>query len=180
MVPRSVLLLLCCLGAQTAAYKAVCADRSNCTAALQRALDTGSAGAGIVTVPFTPDNTDPWQVSPLFLRRSNFKLVIEPGVVIEAMEGSFKGTNDCLLTAEMVSNVSVVSTGATLKMRRPYLPPGKNVGRGGGKAPASAGAFLCGVPPLQQQLPMRVHVCAGGWAGACGVLTFKYTRYCVA
>lgn len=108
-------LLLFCLPMAAPApsvYIASCPDRSNCTAALQHALDYGSADT--IIIPYATDQP-PYQTAPLFIRRNNFNLIVEAGVVIEAMVGSFKGTDDCLLTAEMVSNVSVNAAGATLK-----------------------------------------------------------------
>ena len=60
---------------------------------------------------------------PLFIRRSNLTLVLQPGATLQAKAGGFVGTNDCLLTIDPSENVLIRAHGATLKMQRPYLPP---------------------------------------------------------
>ena len=95
-----------------------CHDPADCTADVQRALDDSTLAE--VTLPATGS---PWPVTPLFLRRSNVVLNIEAGATLEAKKGSFLGTNDCLFTILGAANVSIRAAGATLRMRRPYLPP---------------------------------------------------------
>ncbi|MFP4502619.1 MAG: right-handed parallel beta-helix repeat-containing protein [Candidatus Hydrogenedentota bacterium] len=81
------------------------------TALLQAAIDSG---AETVRIPFM---SVPWIVTGLELR-SNQTIVLEPGVVILAKEGAFKGKSDCLVNARLVENVRIVGTGATLRMRK--------------------------------------------------------------
>jgi poly(3-hydroxybutyrate) depolymerase len=98
-----------------------CPDTADCTEAVQRALDHPVAAH--VMIPATDEST-PWQVEPLFIRRSNLTLSLAPGAVLQAKKGSFRGTSDSLLTIEFASNVTILGTGATLKMRKlEYLPP---------------------------------------------------------
>ena len=74
-------------------------------------------------IPAT-DESAPWQVEPVFIRRSNLTLSLAPGAVLQAKKCSFRGTSDSLLTLEFASNVTILGTGATLKMRKlEYLPP---------------------------------------------------------
>lgn len=111
-----LLLAVLTIVADGTVFTAQCDTRANCTAVLQQALNRGGGVVDTVIVPYN-NNSEPYQTAPLFIQRNNFKLVLEPGVVLEAMAGSFKGTNDCLITAEMVANVSVVAAGAVLRMR---------------------------------------------------------------
>lgn len=76
------------------------------------------------------DNGGPWAVGPLYIYRSNIKLTLQPGVVLYAKAGEFNMTGDCLLRIKSdmghghVQNVTIVATGATLRMRKmEYLPP---------------------------------------------------------
>jgi hypothetical protein len=96
----------------------VCHDPTDCTVDIQRAFDDATLTR--VTLPSTGA---PWPVAPLFIRRSHVVVHIEKGATLEAKAGSFVGTNDCLLTVRGASNVSILAAGATLRMRRPYLPP---------------------------------------------------------
>ena len=104
-----------------------CPDpETDCTAALQAALTDTSLDHVVV-----PATGYPWSVRPLFIYRSDLRLTLRPGAELLARAGEFKGTGDSLLTIESdrgghghVSNVTVVATGATLRMRQmDYLPP---------------------------------------------------------
>ena len=95
-----------------------CADPTDCTAVLQAALDDTTISS--ITIPSTGA---PWQVQPLFIRRSNLLVRFETGAVLEAKAGSFEGTNDCLIEIVSAENVTLLLQGAALRMRRPYLPP---------------------------------------------------------
>jgi hypothetical protein len=94
---------------------------ASATEAIQSAIDCGAA---TVTVPYTGE---PWIVEPIRLR-SDLRLVLEPGVVIEAQAGAFLDPHDSLFAAKNVLNVTIVGYGATLRMRKddytspPYEP----------------------------------------------------------
>ena len=65
-----------------------------------------------------PKMSSPWITEPLFLR-SDLELVLEPGAVIEAIKGGFKGKNDCLLTGKAKQNIIIRgSKGSVLRMRK--------------------------------------------------------------
>jgi hypothetical protein len=81
------------------------------TAVLQAALDSD---ASTVIIDKIPGN---WSTRPLFLRRSNVRVIFEPGVMVRAT-GSGYGTNDCLLTVADQSNVTISGYGATLAMNK--------------------------------------------------------------
>jgi hypothetical protein len=87
---------------------------------IQAAIDNTSIDD--ITIPSAA--AAPWQVTPLFIRtRSNIVITLEPGAVLEAKQGSFIGTNDCLLDIVNSTNITIRARDATLRMRRPYLPP---------------------------------------------------------
>lgn len=86
-------------------------DASDATGAIQSAIDSGAATVII------PEIGGPWIVRPLALR-SGLRLVLEPGVVLEAKEGEFRGLYDNLLSGSDVSNVIIEGYGATLRMRK--------------------------------------------------------------
>ena len=81
------------------------------TAALQAAIDSG---ARTVVVPFLGS---PWIVRPIKLR-GNLEIILEPGVLILAKKGEFKGRGDSLFTATGASDLSLRGYGATLRMRK--------------------------------------------------------------
>ena len=88
---------------------------TDATAPLQAALDSGAS----TVVIDAPQGRAVWPVRPLQLRRSNLRVVVEAGVVVEAVRGSFHGPNDSLLTATNVTNASLVGMpGAALAMHR--------------------------------------------------------------
>jgi len=92
-------------------------NATDATAALQNAIDSG---ADTVVVS---NMGSPWIVRPIFLR-SNLKIIFENGVVVQAMRGQFKGTNDSLFTADHKANITLEGYGATLKMfREDYTNP---------------------------------------------------------
>lgn len=104
-----------------------CPDKRDCTKALQTALSDPSLDEVIVP---PAENGEPWAVGPLFIHRSNLKFTLQPGAQLYAKAGDFKRTGDCLLQIKSdmghghVQNVSIVATGATLRMRKmEYLPP---------------------------------------------------------
>ncbi|MBI5083671.1 MAG: right-handed parallel beta-helix repeat-containing protein [Acidobacteria bacterium] len=81
------------------------------TEALQAAIDSG---AKKVVVPMVGA---PWIIRPVRLRGSQ-ELVFEPGVLVLAKKGEFKGGGDSLFTASGVSDLVIRGYGATLRMRK--------------------------------------------------------------
>jgi hypothetical protein len=55
-----------------------------------------------------PNVGKPWITRPLFLNRSNQHILFQAGVEILAKRGEFHGLNDCLFTAKLVENVTLV------------------------------------------------------------------------
>jgi len=86
-------------------------QEEDATAALQSAIDSG---ATTVVVPFLGR---PWTVRPIKLR-GNLEIILEPGVLILAKKGEFKGKGDSLFTATGESNLAIRGYGATLRMRK--------------------------------------------------------------
>jgi len=86
-------------------------DPEDSTEFLQAAIDSGAAQ---VVVPYAGA---PWIVRPIKLR-SNLELVFEPGVVVLAKPGEFKGKGDSLFSVSDASNISIRGYGATLRMRK--------------------------------------------------------------
>ena len=66
---------------------------------------------------------DPWIVRPLQLRSSQ-ELLLEPGVLILAKKGEYRGGGDSLFTATGQSNLVIRGYGASLRMhKRDYQHP---------------------------------------------------------
>lgn len=86
-------------------------DALDSTRFLQAAMDSG---ARRVVVPYTGSE---WITCPIRLR-SNLELALEPGVVLLAKAGEFKGGGDCLLRATDASDITITGYGATLRMRK--------------------------------------------------------------
>ncbi len=84
-------------------------DPANATASLQAAL---TSGARRVTVG---NCGAPWIVDPLVLC-GGLEVVFEPGVVVEARRGGYRGKSDCLFSAETCTNLALRGRGATLRM----------------------------------------------------------------
>ena len=87
-------------------------NEKDSTAALQAAIDSG------VEKLFIPNMGEDWIVEPLFLNKDNQEIIFEAGVVVMARNGSFKGPNDSLFTAEDRQNITLRGYGATLRMRK--------------------------------------------------------------
>jgi len=86
-------------------------DEDDSTAALQAAINSG---ASKVIVPYMGSA---WIVRPIKLV-SNQEIVFEPGVVVVAKKGEFKGKNDCLFSAIGKKTVTLRGYGATLRMQK--------------------------------------------------------------
>ncbi len=92
-------------------------NREDATVSLQAALDSG---ARVVVIPFMGA---PWIIRPVRLP-SNQEVRLEPGVVVLAKAGEFRGPGDSLFTATGQSNLVMRGYGATLRMRkRDYQRP---------------------------------------------------------
>ena len=138
----TMLLLLCAvfgnktssMGAAAAASRlvgvvATCANRSDCTAELQAALDSG---AHFISVPPLANPPGPWLVGPLFINtkakyHTNLNITFEPGCVVEALSGeagrrAYKKPSAVLFTANYTTNLTIVGYGATWRMQRQDLP----------------------------------------------------------
>ncbi len=93
-------------------------DEHDSTAALQAAIDSG------VRKLIVPNMGKEWIVEPLFLTQNHQEILFEPGVVVMAKQGAFRGRNDSLLTATDRINITLRGYGATLQMRkRDYQSP---------------------------------------------------------
>ena len=86
-------------------------DPVDATRAIQAAIRTR---APKVIVPYVGKS---WVVGPLTLV-SNQELIFEPGVVVMAKEGAFRGIRDCLISGDEVTNVTIRGYHATLRMRK--------------------------------------------------------------
>ena len=73
-------------------------NATNATRCLQAAFDSGEKQVVI------DRQAGDWIIEPVFLR-SNQEVVLEEGVVVQALKGAYKKRNDCLFTARGVSNV---------------------------------------------------------------------------
>ncbi len=92
-------------------------DPEDSTEAIQSAINSG---ARKVVIPFVGQ---PWIVRPIQLR-SNLDLILEPGVLLLAKRGEFKGGGDSLLSIVDAENVVIRGYGATLRMwKKDYQNP---------------------------------------------------------
>lgn len=92
-------------------------DAEDATAAVQSAIDSG---AKKVLIPFVGK---PWIVRPITLR-GDLELELEPGVLLLAKRGEFKGGGDSLLAAHNAENLTIRGYGATLRMwKKDYQDP---------------------------------------------------------
>ncbi len=81
------------------------------TGALQAAIDSGAEKVVVEKMP------GPWIVNKINLA-DNQELFFEPGVVVEAKKGAFRGKADSLFTAWNKTKVKLTGYGATLRMHR--------------------------------------------------------------
>ena len=83
-------------------------DATDC---LQAAIDSG---AHKIRVPYMGAD---WIVRPIKLR-GNQEIVFEPGVVVFAKKGHFKGGGDTLFSAKNLADIALRGYGAALRMRK--------------------------------------------------------------
>lgn len=86
-------------------------DPADTTPALQAAIRSGARRVVVENLG------KPWIVEPIHLM-SDQEIVFEPGVVVLAKRGKFKGGNDSLFTASLKQNITLIGNGATFKMWR--------------------------------------------------------------
>ena len=84
-------------------------DPADSTAALQAAINSGAKKLVVENLG------QPWVVDRLQLA-SNQEIIFEPGTVVQAKRGAFKGTADALFSAVLKENITLRGQGATLKM----------------------------------------------------------------
>lgn len=89
-------------------------EPEDATVALQSAIDSKAKS---VIVPYVGAS---WIVRPIRLR-SDLELIFEPGVLVLAKRGEFKGKGDSLFSADDCENITIRGYGATLRMwKRDY------------------------------------------------------------
>jgi len=86
-------------------------NQEDATDTLQSAINSK---AKTIRIPYMGN---PWIVRPITLR-SNQEIILEPGVVILAKQGEFKGTGDSLLKATDQNDITIRGYGAILRMRK--------------------------------------------------------------
>ena len=86
-------------------------DEKDSTEFLQKAI---RSPAKKIVIPYVGR---PWIIRPLKLR-GNLELVLEPGVLLLAKKGEFRGKNASLFTATSQENITIRGYGATLRMRK--------------------------------------------------------------
>ena len=86
-------------------------DETDSTEAIQQAVDSG---AKRVVIPYMGK---PWIIRPIRLH-SDLELVFEPGVLVLARKGEFRGGGDSLFAVQDASNIVIRGYGAVLRMRK--------------------------------------------------------------
>jgi hypothetical protein len=86
-------------------------DEADSTRFLQAAIDSGAAK--VIVSNMGKD----WIITPITLA-ANQELVLEPGVVVTAKRGAFKGSHDSLFRAQSKGNITIGGYGATLRMQK--------------------------------------------------------------
>lgn len=94
-------------------------DLLDSTEFLQAALDSEHSTIIIDHVP------GGWSTRPLFLRRSDVTIIVEPDVMVRAINGAYVGANDCVLTLADVENVTISGYGAKIAMAKPEYKTGE-------------------------------------------------------
>lgn len=87
-------------------------DSNDATKCLQTAIDSGVAKLVI------PNMGKPWIVHPIALAGDQ-EITLEPGTVVEAIRGGFKGRNDALFAARGRKNIVIRGYEAALRMHKP-------------------------------------------------------------
>ena len=108
---------------QREAAEVRCSNTTDCTEAIQAALDDPTqrhvvlpaAGSGL---PTSSGGETLWITRPLRLNRSDVVFELRPGVVLQARRGFFHGHSDTVLKVSKASNISIVGPGAAIRMWR--------------------------------------------------------------
>ncbi|MEO1517977.1 MAG: T9SS type A sorting domain-containing protein [Bacteroidota bacterium] len=87
-------------------------DPANSTPYLQWAFDSSTEDTIVVD-----DTGLPWKVSPLYINRNDVTIILEQGVVIEALPGVFD-IFESLIRIQDRENISIIGYGAALKMQK--------------------------------------------------------------
>ncbi len=94
-------------------------DPEDATAALQSAIDSGTRKVVV------DDMGAPWVTDKLTLA-GNQQIVFKKGVVVQAKRGAFRGSEDCLFSAALKTNITLIGHGATLRMwKQDYADPAR-------------------------------------------------------
>lgn len=92
-------------------------DAVDATDALQAAINSGAKKV------IVPRMASDWIVRPITLAGDQ-EIVFEKGCVVTAKRGEFKGTGDCLFSAQSKRNIIVRGYGAVLRMqKKDYMSP---------------------------------------------------------
>lgn len=100
------------VNAQTVSVQSYGCTDTDATACIQKAIDSG---ADKVIVPYTGKT---YFVKPIFTTQNNQEIIFEPGVILEAKKGEFKGQRDCLFNITNVKNITLIGYGATFRMQK--------------------------------------------------------------
>jgi hypothetical protein len=73
-----------------------CQNTTDCTTEIQAALSNPKLQH--ITIP---SGKSPWNTLPLVLSRSNVVLILEPGLILQARRGFYRGGGDVLLTVQV-------------------------------------------------------------------------------
>ena len=99
-------------GTRTTAYAAWWGfDAIDSTRFVQAAIESGATK---VVIPYMGQD---WIITPITLA-ANQEIVLEPGVVVSAKRGAFKGSHDSLFKAQSKQNITIGGYGATLAMQK--------------------------------------------------------------
>ena len=86
-------------------------DEEDSTEFIQQAI---RSPAKKIVIPYVGR---PWIIRPLKLR-SNLELILQPGVLLLAKQGEFRGRHASIFTASTQENILIRGYGATLRMRK--------------------------------------------------------------
>lgn len=86
-------------------------DADDATHAIQSAINSGATK---VVIPYVGSD---WNVRPLRLA-SQQEIDFDPGVVVVAKNGAFRGPQDCLFRGQEINKVTLRGYGAVLRMRK--------------------------------------------------------------
>ncbi len=84
-------------------------DPEDATTTLQAAIGSGAKRV------FVPNMHTDWIIQPIRLA-GNQELLFEPGTVVTAKRGEYRGKGDSMLTAQNVENLTIRGYGATFRM----------------------------------------------------------------